>query len=280
MLKKLILISVAAALLLSGCMISLVSMDSRLTLTADEKWDMQIDVVLPGDVAQAYGADLVSQIGESVQELEDQGVSVDYELSDADRVGNITLKVRFRGQGYELFNEVLGTSGSISTEQQGNKKLVHVYIVDIASGISVTNGSTYTVKGGRILSTNGNQVNATTAEWFNGTAIEVTMEEPGAGVSGLGIALIVLGVLFVAFAIGWRMGWFKRRAQPQPSAAADWSPQDFTVAPVTQSNPPPSAVAPIATPAPPTQAARFCSHCGASLSAQARFCNKCGKQVG
>ncbi len=280
MLKKLILISVMSALLLSGCMISLVSMDSRLTLMADEKWDMQIDVVLPGDVAQAYGADLVSQIGESVKEMEDHGVSVDYELSDADRAGNVTLKVRFSGQGYELFNEVLGTSGSISTEQQGNKKLVHIYIVDIASGISVTNGSTYTVKGGKILNTNGNQVNATTAEWVNATAIEVTMEEPGAGVSGLGIALIVLGVLFVAFAIGWRMGWFKRRAQPQPSAAADWSPQEFTVAPVAQSNPPPSAVAPIPTPAPPTQAARFCSHCGASLSAQARFCNKCGKQVG
>ena len=276
MLKKLILISVAAALLLSGCMISLVSMDSRLTLMADEKWDMQIDVVLPGDVAQAYGADLVSQIGESVQELEDQGVSVDYELSDADRAGNITLKVRFRGQGYELFNEVLGTSGSISTEQQGNMKLVHVYIVDIASGISVTNGSTYTVKGGKILSTNGNQVNATTAEWFNGTAIEVTMEEPGAGVSGLGIALIVLGVLFIAFAIGWRLGWFKRKAQPQTAPAADWSPQDFTAAPVAQSNPPPSAVAPVPPPAPPVQAARFCSNCGAALAAQARFCNKCG----
>ena len=246
MFKKLLLASLVAAVLLSGCVgFEIVETDTQLTLMPDENWDLKVEMVYPAEEGLAEAEAQVEYLEQNQQVLnEEYSVQAKGDVSEVDKDGNVTLSLHYWGQGFDWVNEVLWGAGSIETQEIREEKTITIQISQGFEQFVTTRGSTVTIKGGKILSTNGERLNATTVRWFNPGSIEVTMEEPGAGISGWGIALIALGVLSIAAAIGWRLGWFKRKSHPLP--------------------------------APVSQASSFCSNCGAALTPQARFCNKCG----
>jgi len=248
MIKRLLIASLVAAVLLSGCVgFEIVETDTQLTFKPDENWDLKVEMVYPADEGLAEAEAQVEYLEQNQQSLnEEYSVQVEGDVSEVDKDGNVTLSLHYWGQGFDSVNEVLSGAGSIETQEIRGKKIITIQISQVFDQFVATRGSTVTIKGGKILSTNGDRLNSTTVRWFNPGNIEVTMEEPGAGISGLGIALIALGVLSIAAAIGWRLGWFKRKSHPQP--------------------------------APVNQESRFCSNCGAALTPQARFCSKCGSQ--
>ncbi len=246
----------AAALLISGCMLTVVSTNGQLTIGAAEKWDLFIDIVIPSESAQLYGDALIQQLQGSTQDLEAKGLQVETELSDVDEEGNVTLHVHTHGQGYALLDEQLGSNGSISVEEIRGKKILYLEMYDLVDGVITQKDSTFTIQGGKVLETNGNRINATTVEWINPTSMQVSMEEPGA-VNPLGIVLIVLGGLCILFAIAWQMGWFRKKTVPAPAPVI----LDVDLQPA------------------PSAASRYCGRCGTSLSSQAKFCPKCGAKV-
>ncbi len=254
--KSILLGNLVVAFFLAGCMLTVVSADGQLTLGAQEKWNLSIDIVIPSESAQLYGDALIQQIQGSTQELEAEGVLFESKLSDVDEEGNVTLHIHTQGRGYDILNEQLGSTGYIEVQETNGKKILNIELYDIVEGVATQKGSTFTIRGGKVLETNGNRINNTTVEWFNPSTMQVSMEEPSNG-NLLGIVSIILGALCILFAIGWQLGWFVKKSIPTPVISVTPASVDLAQA----------------------SSGRFCGHCGTPLPSQARFCNKCGAQV-
>ncbi|MGA2680277.1 MAG: DUF996 domain-containing protein [Candidatus Bathyarchaeia archaeon] len=80
------------------------------------------------------------------------------------------------------------------------------------------------------------------------------------------LTIVVVGLLLIFLAwIFATVGFFSMRLQPQqqPYGSQPYSSPPPSMPPVTQ----------------PTQAARYCSNCGAPVAIDATFCSHCGKQL-
>lgn len=262
-------ILVAVAFVLTGCTISLVSTDGQLTLGVEEKWSLNIDLVLTGENYQLYGSLLNEQFKKTVQNLAADQIDAEFGCSDADSSGNITCRFEMRGQGFDSFNRSFGGNDTIVTYDEGGKKFIQVSMNNIAEGMFVENGSTFRIKGGRIQESNGNQINTTTVEWVNPGRMTVVMEQPSTG-NLLGIIMILLGAACILFAVGWQLGWLHKLR-----------PQQVVIEPMTVKNETnisswnESGTGESFMPENSTEFS-FCPNCGTQLALQARFCTTCG----
>lgn len=283
MTKRLLAFLFLAVAFLSGCSVSLISTDSEVTLSANENWKVHIEIVIPSDMVQLIRTTMSQQLDDSVQQFTAKGVHVTYKYDEPDSNGSVPLNINFQGQGYDLFNEMMNNVGSLEQFEKGGHKLIRVTLFDIAAGLQVENGRVVTISGGRIVETNGNKVNANTVQWVNSASMEVVMEEPRE-TNPLGITLIILGALFILFAVGWRLGWLRSKPHViedrwQSSSAGYPGFPDGTKVTALEigitSEPRPVEPEFVSSPS----EGRFCPNCGLSLSTQARFCTACGKKV-
>lgn len=279
--KKLPVIFTLMLFLVSGCMI-IVSTDGELVLGAGEKWDLHLSVVLPADQFQLYGNAIQEELFKNNQENEETQVDIETSISEVDDEGNITVNARIRGVGYDLLNKRLNGMGTIEVIEDGGKRYLEIRMDEFIPGGLTQKGSTFTIKGGRILSSNGEQINAGSVKWVNAGTMQVRMEEPG-GLAGFGYGMIVAGILCILFAIGWQCGWFHKKGNPWPSAKTILPVQESSTQMIDNLQPTRATPDTVRHPAPiegPQPAGKFCNSCGAPLIANAKFCTRCGKQTG
>jgi len=242
-------------LFLTSC-VSALSADTRVTLRADENWEAQVEIVFAPEQAQLVLAQVEQALNQAVSGMQSQGIEAGWQRDDQRKDGNVAYRVSAKGQGLDGLNAAFFDNRATLhvDESSAQRQIVFSYY---ASGPAFSvQQQTFTLIGGKIISSNGTQTDSHTIMWTNptGTMEAVLTEAPrypwlpyvviGAG-----------GVLLVAAIFGIVNVTRSRSGPVLPPVSA----------PVSQ-----------AASSPVTTMARFCVNCGAVLSAESAFCPQCG----
>lgn len=247
---------VAALLPSCGSMIPILSTETDLMLDRDEKWSMTYVAVLPGEaniVAQQYQAGL----DQMVMEVRSKGITATWEiLPQESNNTNITYRVNFSGQGYDLLNQDIFGSRSVVLMNPSTKDQVQ-FAFDPSDSLFTqgTQYNSFTLKSSKILSTNGNLMNNGSVRWVNPTRVMVATVSTAPALTWLWISL--LGVGCVGIVVSGVGIWRRSSAQKLVTIASTAMP--FQVQ-VSQGN------------------TKYCPQCGQRNSVEAGFCPHCGSK--
>jgi len=224
------------------------SADTRVTLLADENWEVQVELVLTLQQAQLALGQIDQAMNELISELRATGVEAEWQSQDEREDGNVGYLITARGQGLDRLNTAFfdGQAALYADESSGQRQIVFRYNLINA----IAQRQTLTLRGGRILSSNGVQTDSRSVMWTNpnGPIEAVLTEAPR--YAWLPYSLIGMGGLLFAVAVFGMVSRARRRAPAAGLAAA----------------------------AGPRQTVSFCSTCGAALPPEATFCPRCGAQ--
>lgn len=234
-----------ALLTLVGCTAKI-----DVTFYKGEAWDAVQSINFAAGEMWGGEAATDTQIEQTINQWRAAGVEVEWRKEHpAD--GSTTYIIEEKGQGYDtLLATVFNEGTTIYEDAEGQ---IH-FEWHGGSGGLVTQEVRLT--GGRIVSSNADQVQGGTAIWYNPTSIEAVLTPSsrlnlGSTLLIVGIVGVVLLALLAAVAVILILARRKQAAPvPVPAAAPP------------QEEPP---------------ATRRCIHCGGEIRAQARFCSHCGR---
>jgi hypothetical protein len=236
-------------LLLASCVTAL-SADTTVALRASENWVARADLVFTPAQVQLSAGQLDPAFSQLVANMKANGIKSEFEKTALDN-GNTSYKLSAEGQGLEKLNTAFFNSQAALyvDESAGERRVVFSYY----AGLPFAQQETFTLVGGKIISTNGIQMDSHTITWVNPTGtMEAVLTEAPAYPAWLPYALVGAGgVLLVVAAIGViRMrGQASRVGSPLPVISAQ-----------------------------AVNSTQFCSNCGAALPAESMFCPTCGKK--
>jgi hypothetical protein len=226
-----------------------------LSLKSGEQWDANIEMLAPPE--QIAVGQVQQSLAEMVNSLRSQGINAEWKQSDPDANSNVPFSIHIEGQGYELFNDavfggstVLATGFSEDYIKPGDDENVFFQLNPV--NVTTAKNTTVTLKGGKIISTNGIKQGSNTVVWNNPTGVmEAEMEQP---TEGGWLFFSVIGMLVLGIGVGGYVYLLKHRRISAP------------IYPQMQAQPfshPSNA---------------FCHRCGETLPQQAVFCPNCGNQ--
>ncbi len=265
----LLLLLASLTLLLAACMADI---DQTITFLADERWEVNLLIAFPAEVAPLAAGSVDSELTTLEQSIESQGGALDWERRD-DENGNLTYTVDASGQGYDMLRDVVGDVQVATETRNGERVIAFTYLP--GSDLELASSYTMTLVGGEIISSNGIETGRGQVQWQNpaGTMEAVLTEQSALGANWLLPALIGLVVLAL---VGAAVFLLSRRRSAGRAAAPAWSALPPEAPPTYLTPEPPRPPTPAA-PAPP--AGQFCTQCGASLRPGAKFCAACGNPV-
>lgn len=225
---------ILGALLLAGCG---GEAKTDVTLYKGENWQAIMELAIPSQLLGMAGGEaaLENELRSSLREKPpDIEVSWHREYEGQNVVYHFTLK----GRGWDKLNEAIFDGGATIVGEDGK---VHItYPIPWGSELTI---STLTLRGGKIVSSNADEVTNGSAIWYNPTGtIEAVLTEKSR-INWPVILLIALGVSMVGGAIAF----LTRR---QPSEAGAFIVEESVCPRCGTVNPP---------------GAKFCKHCGAKL---------------
>ena len=234
-------------LFLNSC-VSILSTDTEVTLSSDEKWAVELRFLIPsitGYELQLFNVAIVEQ----VNEFRSKGVQAEWRALDQDEHGNIPYEISLKGQGYELFNNAIFNGKQVLfIDDSSGEELVHFQLHPADVLGSAISGKV-TLHGGQVISTNGVQENNRTVIWTNpASRMEAVMNKPASFPLGAVLLVIGGGVLVIFAIIGIRRRTPKYQGYPGQQTYATYEQQ-------------PSG---------------FCPTCGLQLPSQSVFCPNCG----
>ena len=242
---------VLVVFVLSGCGV----LRNDITFQQGGRWRFTERVTIPAQMVSMYGGEaglesaLQEQAGSDSQELLK---SVKIERGSD---GSLTYVLNGEGEGVDDLNQkAFEGSATITRSPAGQIAFSYAPVMGVQS-------YSLSIKGGKILSSNADEVKGNTAIWHDlvrsGTAEVVLLEPSGPEIPWglLGGGAVLLLVALVALILVSRR---RPSAAAVPSAAVQ-----------------PGAVQPGAVPG-----AAFCMNCGAKLAADAAYCANCGQPVG
>lgn len=226
---------------LTGCAADI---DRTVTFYHDEAWeaDMEFDlleesVALADTTPEELEADMV----ETVAAWEEAGARVSWETRRDDAL--LIYAFHIEGVGISLLNEIVFEGkASITIEEIDGRRQIH--FSDRVSGIYLeANNNTLTLQGGKVISSNGNELNAETVQWVNpGGTLEAVLTEK----SRFGVVHILVIVILMAVVAGVGYYFWRQGKSTEPHLEQ-------------------------------TQAS-FCIGCGKPLNPEAKFCPYCGQK--
>ena len=243
--KTKLLIGLLLLLLFTAC-VPLESIETRLKLSSGERWQAHIEFLLASETA-LFASEIDQMLESDIESIEQQGIDFSWRQEKPDQDGRINYVLDFSGQGYDLLNSTLLEQNAIIVDEETGNIIFNAH--SDYGQVTGAGESRFVLQGGRIISSNGNQVNSGTVEWINPSGrMEAEITE-GSGFNWLWLLfiLIVVGGGFAAY-------WFVFRKSPG------------TLSPIFASSgqvPQPSSV-------------RYCAECGTQMQAGAKFCPNCG----
>ncbi len=211
--------------------------DQTATFYDDQSWNAEIVITIPQQLIALAGTTtgFDQEIAEELRDMESAGVDISYESRSEE--GAVKYFIKAQGNDLSSLQRIAFEGAAINMRTVNGQQQIE-FAMNMPSGLV---GSSITLIGEEIVSSNGRVVEKGKVEWFNPTGrIEaVIVPKSRFGLSTLlGPLGIGAGVLLVA-----GMGFYlARRRRPQKQGAV-----------------------------------RFCSRCGSVLASSARFCNKCGR---
>ncbi len=240
----------ASSILLAACA-PILSSDTRVTFRVGEAWEAQVEVVFAPEQVQRVGSQIDQALDQLVSDLSAQNIEAEWQQRDPDENGNIPYRVTAQGQGLEQLNQSFFDNQAVLYLDEASGYVVFRYYPGSAV-LSGVQQQTFTLVGGRVISSNGLQSNANTVTWTNPqVAMEAVLTE-APRYPWLPYALIGSGGILLTVAI---IGIVRLRQVP-------------STAPVV------STAVPELRPAIPTPT--FCAACGAVLPVESAFCPVCG----
>lgn len=266
---------------LVGC-ITIVSSDSQLRLRGNEKWDLRVTFEVPSTEAVLYGNELGTQLNQIITSAESLGVIGKWEEGKVSSTGNKPYSIILKGENFDQLNSVF--PGSINVEKTKVDGLNRVHVAVNSSDLLGSENSTFTLIGGKIVSSNGNQNKNNSVKWVNADDIEAYMEEPASPFWTY--LFLILGSVFVLLAIANASGMFLKKPHPIPyqdpglgNSYSSISSQQF------QPTNPEKVQGQIFNTDPKLNVTdirsemRFCPSCGNPIASNMTFCNRCGAKV-
>jgi hypothetical protein len=245
------LLFLLTAVLIGGC-VPILSMDSKLKLDSDEKWELIVEILIPNDSATMYGMVLQESLNQMINEAQDAGIQATWEKGELDKNGNLPVTIKMNAQGYELLDqEIFGGSQAILVDESDGDRKVIFHLPSGSDLFGDATSASFTLQGGRVVSSNGNQKNGKTIVWENPIgSLDAVMLEPSKA-SRIPYGLITVGLILVGFAFLQMKGVLHIG-----SAHPTFSPEKFLV----------------------INHRMICSFCGASIPESANFCPQCGEK--
>lgn len=239
---------------LEGCLpfaLPIQSLDTQLTLGREEAWEIEIRMALTPE-GQAYTSMIVPELSNWASGVIQAGAEASWEALEPQQGEGPVYLLRATGVGYHILNSQALDQAAVTLLEIDGKRQIQFYY----SGTSLFGlipQYHFTLKGGRVISTNGQQINSATVEWLNpAVPMEAVMHEP-ANLTWLWVVLGLAGVTFLIamlLSAGLLVGVSQRKKPAAPAAASLFTS--------------------------PAAAQTYCTQCGAPMPPAAQFCPACG----
>jgi hypothetical protein len=223
--SNLIIVIPIVFLLFLSASVPILSTDTQLALGRNENREIQVELLLPADSAQSTIDILQPTLSESLPELKKQGIEAEWKPLTADDNGNIPFMISMKGKGYDLLNDSIFDGEQVlqvDSASPGKKR----FLFNLQPSSDLFNSAintTFTLRGAKVVATNGNKLNANTVQWENqNNLMKAVLEEPGSP-SWLGYLLLFVGGGLLVIAILGLFGSFKKQPLPVTYSTAAYT---------------------------------------------------------
>jgi hypothetical protein len=238
------------ALIISSCG-SVLETDTTINLHSNERWEAEVQLVFAPQQLVLVSSQLEGELTKRIRKFQDSGIKASWRREENPSGKNIVYIITAKGQGFDKLNgAVFDGKPALQVDNSSGQNLIIFNHSPGLSSLGFVLRQTFTLSGGRLVSSNGHQVDNRTVTWTNPTGNMEAVFAESTETPWFLFGLIALG-LFATLVVG---NLFKSRKKPAIQTGSF------------------SEMTPI-TPAP-----RFCSQCGSVLPNEAMFCPECGKQ--
>lgn len=246
MIRRFLLIACSVLLVLQAACIPIASASFEIDMKAVDRWDATIIIVvqngLDGSVPMIVEESLAEQTRISVE----NGVRMEWERKKSEQPGYTPFEINLYDASIETIEEFFFGGSTIQVvEEDGERR---IYFQMDTMNLPVLQNFEMTLKGKRVIATNGEKVGSGTVRWKNPSGkMQAVMVE---GRSGLPIAylLLIAGTALVGAAVTIAYQNKKRRSDPYSD--------------------PVSAIG----------REQYCPHCYSLIPTSAAYCPVCGKK--
>jgi len=247
--SQILLVGLALILFCSSC-IPILSTETELRLSDNEKYSLKMIFVLEGQDPMMT-SQFETALGDAISQAQGLGIEAEWQkLSNQSDSSNTTYQLKLSGTGYDGLNElVFDRQQAVSKDSPDDQ--VDFNFDPSASFLMSGQQNSFTLIAGKIISANGNITNNKTVVWNNPKS---NME---AIVSTTGLSSITTFLIFGILVIGVAMGIIlaiganKSARRSSQEALVDRSGQSVL----------------------------FCMNCGKQVPPQAQYCPHCGERT-
>lgn len=240
--------SLLVAQVVAACLpfLTLESADTRVSLLTGEHWEASIEVALSQDDALLFTSQIEQALSQAAADLRSQGVEAEWKRTRSTGDDVVVYVLSGKGQGLDSLNAAFfDGKATLYPEIESNQRQIVFQYQPQESALPQARRQTFTLTGGKIISSNGTQLDGRTVTWVNPTSTirAVLTEKPRFEV----VSYLLIASGSVLFIVSLH-GLVKRRAG-RHRAQASMQTQELL---------------------------RHCTNCGMPLAAQADFCPGCG----
>lgn len=151
---------------LSACTTGALSIEMRVTLFAEERWEARADIVFAGEQMALLGDQVEQTLQIAVAQWEAQGISASYSRRTLGN-GNVQFRLKTSGQGLAQLNAALFDNLAVlHYDATTDPPQITFRCPPIGSFFSLALSRTFSLTGGKVLSSNG-LVSGNTVTWTN-----------------------------------------------------------------------------------------------------------------
>lgn len=189
----LILISLTG-LMLASCTTGALSINARCTLSVQERWRMELDVVYAKAEVQLLGDQIDQIMAQSISQMKSQGVSASYSKRK-ESSGNMRYHIKASGQGYQLLNKTFFDGLATITQEPSTEEIYFSY-APFGSYFGAAMSRQFNLVGSEVISSNGFSAKKNTATWNNPMNTMEARIKPASGIDP-SVLLWIIGIIVV-----------------------------------------------------------------------------------
>ncbi len=250
-----LIMAVCFGLLLSSCgqYFSILSTDTQLNLSGNEAWSIQHKMVLPG-VAKLLVEQNQASLDQQIATYRAQGINASWlQVPQSQGETTVSYQLSISGTGFDRLNTVIFNGETVVSQDPSDPKQVIFRHLPYSSPFMQGQTNTFTLKGSKVLNTNGNILSDGRVQWVNPSGEMSAVVSTAGRLTLLWVLLMVLGgigLLVAGLGISGRLPE-RRQKTPVPAYASQQVP--------------PAAIQ-----------SKYCPQCGKANPMQAGFCTDCG----
>ncbi len=189
---------------LSSCTSGALSIDGNVRLQGGERWNARFEVIFAQAQYQFMGAELEQAMSQLKAQVQAQGVRVSMKKRTLGN-GNVGYTINASGKGYQALNTAFfDGQPAFILDSTSDPPQVNFTYVPIGTFFGAALSRSFTLTGGKILSSNGYQESGSTVRWTNPmNVMQATLTtglalDPTWLLGGLGVAVILGLIVLVA----------------------------------------------------------------------------------